>query len=66
MIFPRAARDVKLFVRNIAAGQQTGVPRRQPATRREEVTMSRIMRIALGVVTALGIAAAYGEIIWPR
>ena len=66
MIFTRAARHVKLFVRRIAAGQHTGVPRRQPATRREEVTMSRFMRIALAVVTALGIAAANGELIWPR
>jgi hypothetical protein len=30
------------------------------------VTMSRIMRIALAVVAALGVAAANGELIWPR
>jgi hypothetical protein len=35
--------------------------------RREEVTMSRIMRIALALVAALGVATANGsEIIWPR
>ncbi len=67
MIFTRTTGRVKLSMRKVAAGQRLGrVPRRQLASRGEEVTMSRIMRIALAALAALSIAAANGELIWPR
>jgi hypothetical protein len=63
-IFTGAPGPVKLAGRKIAVRQQKET--RGDLVGREEVTMSRIMRIALAVVAALGVAAANGELIWPK